>query len=480
MNKKIYDKLDKFFQSRLKGENLNSDSWNTPPADLLTNALDSIKGDKKRKKRRIFIWILTGMLLLSLLFINLNNYHKITNLEHKIEYLQSINDTNDKATSEKNKENNIFEWTQLEHLSRPTSNTINSWSGQRPNDETFIPEQKQSVIDNDDGAPLELNFETSNTKERRAQEVLITDTLAIDKKEVLSEPVQPIAILVFNPIVQLKGVPLFFGEDLISLAKSQKKKALSPFAYFGYQMSSVRMTNPGIGSFSLTGYDHARGGYFGGVGLDYSLNNRFSLRMKVGFSCVQSKSTFEDEIIYDQANEFVDNQGNRKYVSDFDVESVMGRHTSDLIFDLGGMALNHNDRLNNQTQIHEKFKILNLGFSTQYQVVNFQKFKLFLEGGMNANYLIGMNEDMGTLISHGDIVMMKKDVTHSSLKDTNRLYFSLFGNVGLSYDLTSSLRFGFSTGPDYAISSIRKSNIAGDAKTYLNNNKMALSFAYMF
>lgn len=110
LDKNTYNEIDKFFQSKLNEGVLVNESWNTPPKQVLDNALDIVNantGQKRKKYWLLLLLLLSGGVLFLVIWnsVSINQIHQ--KLETTIYKDLPLNQTNSQETFFEEKKNKV-------------------------------------------------------------------------------------------------------------------------------------------------------------------------------------------------------------------------------------------------------------------------------------------------------------------------------------------------------------------------------------
>ena len=135
--------------------------------------------------------------------------------------------------------------------------------------------------------------------------------------------------------------------------------------------------------------------------------------------------------------------------------------------------------MQNETSIHQCFSVVSVSAGVEYRFLNTGRFSFLFGGGLGANYVAGLDQDMNTKLYIDDVMMMNHDYSVSADRDINRAYLSVYGDVGVQYAVSDRVYLGLDLAYDRSVTSIRKSS-AGDVRTFLNGFQSGLAIGVKF
>ena len=477
MDHRKYDDLDKLFQSRLKDENVVKEDWNKPPQAVFDSALDSLSKDRKKKRRRFLFWFLAATIGTGILLVSVHTFHRIQNLETTIATLQTE---------------------QEEHINHTTQPQIQNSNAAAASDvqEKVASDHQVTEIITPPGSPSVVQSTAMHGIQRQSvsslvipeqlgkgqepEQIMEVGTAAIQKNNNKIEV--PMLVHRKYSIQTEQNIPVMQGlpEALDRKSPEGVPPAVLVYALGGINASTVRMTNTEGAEFSLTGYERYYADLFAGGGLAYEFSPMWAIDLQATYNQMHVESTFEDDIVYDESKEFIDDQGNVLFGSGYDIFTVMGRQSGNLSLVVNDDQIDDQEKMMNQTTIDNSFMTVGLSLGAIYSPVVKDKFTLSIGGGAQFNHILKLEEQMETSISYNSALLFRETAEVDPMEKANRNYWSLYGQVRLGYALSDHYGFKLDIASAHSLSSIRKTSGPSDSKTYINNLRTALMFYYAF
>jgi len=508
MDNKKYDDLDKLFQSRLKKDQIVEEDWNKAPKSAFEGAMSIIDKQKRKKRRILFLWILFAGLLIGFTYITINNFNKINHLENTIASMESDNEalnayqdntkessikkllpTNSTGNAEQNVESIMHDFPDKMQIKSQgnivSANAINrkvkgfDTNKRNVDQNRQVENQKQNIAPNSLIGEQINDVNNSNSFIDQVAEIMIPEGIGEKHNSI---PTIPLLSILKHKLVNKK-------EYLIPMEAKQLpglvEEHCEPFpwklyALGGVNASTIKMTNTEGADFTLTGYERYYSDAFTGFGLEYNFNPRWSVDLQVNYNKLHVKSSFEDEISYDSSLEVIDNQGNAKYESGYDVFTVMGRQSGEMSFALKDINIADKDEFMNQTLIDNSFETFGISLASNYKLYCNEKWSFDAGIGIQYNQLLNLNEKIETSIYYKQGLMLKESVETQAQDYANSNYLSLFGNMRLAYKISEHYGIRLDVGSAHSLNSIRKIYDTNDSKTYINNLKASLQVYYSF
>jgi hypothetical protein len=470
MDNKKYDDLDKLFRSRLKNEEILDQNWNKPPQSVFDGAISVLDKEERKRRRRLLWWIIPVVILLGFTALTINQLNKINHLENTIAALQSSDDLrseNPRSTAELTPAQSITEQKNTE-----ISNIQNSKNKKA---------EKQKQINSNQSSPQKTSSKNSLSKQRMNSTISATNTKRDEVKaaratkqveavnpgeEALdSDPQLLSADLIRKDrntdplpgsILVIEGSAKEFPSYGVEILQKKQEQSCQPktfqfYALGGVNASTIKMTNIGNPDFRLTGYERYYADWFTGLGFEYSFHPKWSLLLEASYNRMHVQSTYEHDIVYDKSLEYIDNQGNVNYESNYEVATVMGRQSSAFSIDLGEKNIADHAELQNLALIDNSFSTLSLGLGTQYQLFCHKNWSLDMGVGLQYNYLLQLNEQMESSIYHENGLMFRESIVVEPMDKANQSFWSLSGNMRLGYQFNDLVGIKLNMGSTHSL-----------------------------
>mgnify|MGYP002856962511 CR=1 FL=1 len=477
MDNSKYDDLDKLFQSRLKDENVVKEDWNKPPRAVFDGALASLSNDRNKKRKRFLIWFLGAIIGTGILLISLHTCQRLQNLETTISTLQTEQQEYNNQTNQAKLQNNIAAIPSDEQ-DKPSNNLEASKMIDPPVIHSDSKGAATHGLYNQTSSYLVKQEQTTNEKE--PEQIIEQSTIEVQKDNVMIQ--SPMLVQRKYSIVYDHAIPKIHNVVTASVKRSSDGFVPGIFLYAlaGMNASTIRMTNTEGADFSLTGYERYYADLFAGAGLAYEFNDKWAIDLQATYNRMHVKSTFEDDILYDESKEIIDDQGNIHFDSDYDIFTVMGRQSGYLSLVVDKDQIDDQEKMTNLTTIDNSFRTVGLSLGSLYTPVSKERFTFSIGAGVQYNYIIQLEEQMETSISYNSALLFQESLQVKPKENTNRNFWSLYGNIRLGYELSDHFGIKLDIASAHSLSSIRKTSGPADSKTYINNLRTALMFYYAF
>ena len=521
MGKNQYTELDKLFRSKLGEENLSSGDWNEPTDDMFLAAMESVnKQDELPRKKKRAIWPFFLIPFIALLSISIWNLMEVGALKSTINNMQSndqmigANESNADteiasiATGNEQKENQEIASTKIAGAKSQFKNAKAKATKKSTIAEPIVLNENNKEIKKTGSAPVsgpsivppsnnESFLPVSNGASIFNNAIPISGAANTDLSKSYGANNQGTTInklLGFSFIPQLGGLLNITERNAIELGinptafkaaeDKSKKRAIALYAFLDLNLNTLRMSGLESNEFSLTAYDNSYLGYNLGIGALQELNERFAINYSIAYNRVTNKSLYENEMMFDKNQLSYDMQGDMWYALDMEVETPTGSFTLREDVSMTNPSMEHNDMMNQSTDILQLFNFISIGVQPRVNVLTSSKFNLFAEAGMNANYLLHFCQNIDMKMYHDDDMMMAKamiDDSNATLNTLNRLSMSASLGLGVEYKFGEHIFSSFKVGGSRSLSSIRQhTNSTDQVRTYIDNLGVSLTAGYKF
>jgi hypothetical protein len=482
MDNKIYDDLDKLFQSRLKGDNVVKEDWNKPPQSVFDGAMAELDIKKRKRRKRIALWFLLVIGGTGIGTIAFNTYNRINRLENTIALMQTENEEKRDLQID---ESNLHRLSEGTAAVQPTNITTLS-AGSKPDYPTSaVNENEKNTV----SGPSE--YKISSNELIIPDEPASTQHAAEQSAGLTAGSPQPGHTMSNTPwlnsrrsLVQHASlVPAIAPVSETPMGAPSGKTRSGNFSLYGLtgiNATTIKMTNTEGADFSLTGYERYYTDLFAGIGLTYPIKPTWGIDLQASYNRMHVQSLFEDEILYNASLETTDDQGKIHYDADYDVMTVIGRQSNHLSLLVNNNQIEDQDKMMNQTTIDNSFRTIGLSLGTFYTPISKERFTLSIGAGAQYNYVLDLQEEMETTIQHNNVLVFRASALVDPTEKANRNYWSWYANLRLGYQVSSRSGIQLDLGTAHSVSSIRKTSGPEDSATYVNNLRMALMMYYRF
>jgi opacity protein-like surface antigen len=501
-NTNKYDDLDNLFRSRLTNESPSKSEWNVPPDSILEQVQNQLSKSNRKKRKTIFLWIFAALFFISLIGFQLHTSLKVDRLSQAINYdkkqIIESNIAEEKNVSEIKSRNSSDLETGISksetHLAQEKSNLagigtmggIELQSSKAKLNENSSEKNVSNLIKGERSSDGIME----NTKIFNGNNDLLKDMVSISnaesQKNVIADSERLNYSFVKLPLLGIREFvyardkePVYFKVDESNEEHLLKRK-FEGYVFSTLTMSSFRMTNIENNDFSLTKYDNNYLGYQLGAGLKINLIKNLQLNSSLSWSRLNNKSLFKDDMAYKLANESLNAQGEKMYDTNLNVESPMGSFSAEVRFGVADQQIEENDLLNNTTEINQHFNLINLSLGLDYTFLNSGKFQLLISSGLTGNYLYELNQEMDTKVVFTDKILMDNSFTSNNMDEIDPYFLSIYGNLGMRFNMSERLYFQLSGGWENALGALRTTKSASPSSTFLNHVKSQVHIAYRF
>ncbi|MEO5905884.1 MAG: hypothetical protein ABIQ11_04120 [Saprospiraceae bacterium] len=511
------DNLDKFFQSKLKHDDMG-EQWNVPPRSVLDRTFNQLSIEKDKRRKSLLFFSGSGLVVLLVVFVLFLTNRKLDNIDQKIDRLMpqsevipllNPSDIKEDAAfgpSEDIRQKDHDKKTQADNNASYPLRAVDNLLLQEP---LTLVENQPNLAPGNHLNPKELNDQSGNNGNNKVnfsdqiksfrspynipgqnQNPLTNDTefsARADQSRIASEITMdrlnsPMVMLNKIDIQLLKSIDRMSGPIMFTKANLNENEndRLSSYLIIGYSLSSFKMSGTGNLDYSLTGYDRHYSGFHAGLGLNYGLTRSLSLELNTTVNFLKNQSVYEETMSYDKGNETMDITGQVHYRSRITMESPIGEFFNDALFSLGGNQINQDDDIDNVTAIDQRLQIINLSTGSNYMLMKKRRFSLFIGGGLGVSYLFGLDQNMNTKLFFHDVKMMDDSYQLPRQLNSNVVFMTAFGKIGIQYALNEKFYFHLNGGIENSLNSIRSSLSSFNVKTYLRSYKANMLIGYKF
>ncbi len=525
MEEMKHDELDKLMRSRLLDDSPADNQWNVPPDDVFEKAIAAIP-EKPKKDRRFLLFIPLFLFLSIATYFALNTYNKIDNLEAEIVRLKNEKEQNvlSALPSEEKIENKTVTnnnssinggappaitaktitgryepvaGTSTNISSKPSTGNVASTPA-LVHDKASFSAQAQATIKKPEliGSDVEIrrtptNAATATVVSPVSSSQALAES-AISFMEKTSEghntsgmnrqemAVDEMALLEIVPLAVEPGILNQLAPVSPPRIQSKSNNKTNIFVFAGAHATALHMTNSKEEPFSLTGYDKSQWSYQLGIGVERKIAPKLVGRVTLDFMRFANKSYYQGQFLYDKNNEQINTDGSVDYVSSIKIESPVHSMEHQAKFRVDDQVLQHNDIMDNKTDIDQWFSALGASLGLEYTVARFGNLNATLGGGLHAQYVTSYVEHLNMKLYHQGSMMLDQNMDSSSPSNINRTLASVYVNAGLNYAISKHFSLNLLGEYDHGISSIRPSTPDDDASAYLRSLRLSLGLKYSF
>jgi hypothetical protein len=455
--------LEAFFQKHLNADSTDNMGWDNPPPRVLDGAFKTLDEVRRKKRFMIWMWVFGGIGILAITSILVWNNNRLNNIDGKLSRLIE-NQENRQSVKAQRSEQRDFNESYGNNLSvepssihqAPLTNNYSPIPSTIPvilendviaskSDSSSQNRKHQMNRAQDVNAPIANTTDTNRTNQTATDKVL-PDSLAIVKGDILVSDDPPSKVILTDRIYK-NAWYIKMGVNSSSLTMS----ALVP-----------------LGD-NLTKYDNWYPGYQVGVGLTRNIKPKaFSLNFDLNYQVIRNKSIFKNESAYSKSNESIDNSGQPIYNATFGLESPIGAYTNELSINLNNLSFNDGDRLNNSTNITNKFHITSAKIGIGYALFSNHNLKLKAHFALGVNYVLEMKQNMNYKMSNQNTILTSSKFNQVSTKQMNNMFGSTSFGFSLEHKFKDNRFGGISTGYTRSLQSIRKVDDVMEVKTHLS------------
>lgn len=478
----MHNKLDDFLRSQLN-DSSEDPFWNVPDDAIFEKAMLLVPtGRKKRRK----VWIILSLLLLAGL-IGSMYFHdnqirvlqqKINNppesIFHQSPVAESVISKSKNALSDLSSSDNLSS-SQGAPIELPGK--IGKQGKLKSSSISSINHRLANGTSENYKSEVRLNLD-KNVSHQLKVELQSTAAAIKYRGERLSN--QSITKLKW---IQTRTLPLLSLPDPERIAKERdlvypnvtlQKTAVSPSTLrLGILLSSNQSWYsmkkiPISRDVKLYAYDNSQPGFGISGFMEKPLSKRLSLRTGVGYHSFKNRSTLESQIYFDMANVVETSTGEAIYQTDLALMNPLGDYSTLIEFPVSDQ-MHQNDLMQENTQIKQIIKSVDLNASLNYAVIFKQHFNLSLGTGIGFAYRTGLDNEFDVSLYHNDILYKNQTELPTQLNEDRRWYGQTFGKIAFEYRPSDRLGLIFESQYISGITSLRNAGINKNGpQTYLH------------
>ncbi len=532
-----YNELDKFFQDRLSEDISICDGWNVPASNVLDDAIDIVNNNRSKGEKRNLLFLLL-LLSLGLMFMVIRNSVNIYRIQHQISLnseKQSVVNSDNRIITVKKKinqsqKNTTTKQTEINTIinNQVTSTTISKALTDREDtkfEQTKTSEniskttikstsskQNQSLNTLAEKSSSTKIANTRNVKKTVSIQPINSNSEVIDHKKIISLSYNPpqiqtqhinntksnigLSILpgrlnfssvsnlptIDNKLESINNFQLLSHQKQIlptDILGREQAKIWTVYAFSGINLLKQRMTNiPSDSSFVLGEYDKKCLGFESGVGVEYQFAPRLNLNLTLGYSKINNRSVFSDQINYNAANETVQPDGTILYNEDFPIQTTVEAYNRSYQFEV-----HDNDimQVDNVTRINQSSQNFLTSLALEYSLLSKNKFNVKIGLGAGVSYSKKFIQRLDVNISSNINPLYDDSFAPTVSTDViNRLLSSGLSSTSINYQISPKISLGLHIDYFVNLSSLRKINEVNNSKTFNQGFRTFLTTGYRF
>lgn len=517
--------IEKFFKSKLKNIDSQSDDWSTPPDFVFTNAIDSIEQTKKSKRKRLLIAFLlfTSLAILSTIIITQNRQindvqESLKEMEDKLIANRIHKNSQNQAASELNVNSNpvnTIESTDEDKTKQGQSSSFSASSStsSTPSTQAVGTNELVNKDSNKNTGNRATNSEKENlinvftkhktTAHQHSQKdnslnssgssdhnssFTLGNSIIIDSNANAQQPLNEMSstsqIDGINTSNQLLlSFPELYQLELQSLNIISEKTSKHPvLAAFTPQSTSTKgfalTLNSGINLASfymknvtdpayqnLVDYDKSCAGYFVETGLHYQFNDRWSAGLTLQYNKINNNSQYTQSSPVDQNNmSIVNNQ--REYAMPMEIITPLGSHmmNSKILFDENELVSN---LISTSSDISQHLISYGLGVSAQYSFIRTQKINSYFGVNLSHHFIQDLNSGFQTKVEMDGRLKKQFDTNPKNMIKAYKDYNTLSAQLGIDYSINQRFNLVINSSIGRSLNSLTLTQTDTDPKTYL-------------
>lgn len=525
--------IEKFFRSKLKPTNQNTD-WASPPDFIFEKAIDQVNKEEKDRKRSFAFWISLFGFIVILSTIIITQSRQLNDVQKSLDKLEEelitsqlnhhasndngnniLIDNNNDHSNDNYNNNQKSGYNSIDQLNNKQAGKLNAsvlenrLSQSSSVENTLLTEKKNtvSIVNTNQSLSnqtnqnfvfqkndLANNKNSSETNDQFQYNPAIQFTTTQNNSNLLSELSNATSLIddtgriafQFNSISPTKR-SLFNIEFSSLIAHPQfadrpdsqfdNQNRFSIAVTTGLNTATFLMENMNnLDGKSLTDYNKYYSGFQSEISFLYNVTGRFSAGVHANYFKINNQSTFDESSNLDLANMKLVN-GKMEYSMPMEIITPIGSHkmNSELIFDEN---LNTSNLIRNQSDISQSFNSIGIGVSARYFILQKSKFSSYIGANFSHHVINKMNSEFNTTISMQDKVMKKFKTIPGEMNNNQKSYNSISAELGLQYAISPKVNVLFQSSFGKSINSLIESNIQTDPKTFLQYIDTGIGISY--
>lgn len=500
------DNLEKFFNKHMN-EEVPKEEWNTPSDDIWDKTILELNKKKPRNRSVLFLWITNGILLLGLLYaliyISLMK-DKTTNIETI--YQEQIDNYTSKINESKSKSNPQYDKTNTRNLNNLNDIFINSKSkNQITNQSDFTKTSKNETEQlTKNRKTISDNAAKSNIKKLYTDDILKSDLNDVDIVKDLDKSLSnPKQIILINKSSQTKSkellntkylpslnlIPFSISKTRLNTSKLIKKVKVFNNSenhsnqnniigvFIGPTLTAAPMSGQIHDDFStLVGSSDLLLSYEFGAQYNRRLFDNLFLKTGLTFRRIKFWSKVEISDTYNQATEFINDDGDVENIQNFAIPTALGLINTDLYMTHPlSMEIENGDQIDATVHLTQHLYYLSIPLGLEYYYPLNNRIKIKSGLGLSYNKIVGYKNLFDPLVSHNGNEMGYVDLKSSSMDVSNSLNY--FFSLGITRAINN--KFTLSIDSQY-FKNIKTIYKTGEMQTKVHGFSLKIGSNYIF
>ena len=489
------DNFEHTINKKLDQAGQRPEAWNTPPEGIFDAAM-LIMNPSKKRKRRLFILPLLGILLITLAgfyFVNDSGSNVATFSEN-----QFIKSNNNQITIEKTQSS-------VTPLSVDVNNkeVVNSESSEALEVEESKTQNKKSTS-NSVGQSKKLSAINNSNKSSTNNSKFAEIKQAKDLKQKLKSSSSGVnnGNVLLNPTIKPKlsaakntaanasvntpikknsrileptvlEIPRFLLSGLPIVPFNPKAK-VAPDLTLNISNIDKQNNNPlrrsiGLSSLLLNSKNVCSGitaemeniGQLSSLGLslsyEQSISTQWAWGSSISWSRLRSTAIARSDLLYNSTNETTEN-GMTYYNMSMDVETPFGLFSSAALFPVDPSMISDDELIKFESKMGQRLELASIHFTVKRYFGNSSKLRFFAGPQIGYNHILNLKSDMDMKVEMYDQVMMEMKEINKDKFDLKRGFISVGLKMGFEKRISENSFFILGLGGSQSLFSLRKSN----------------------